>query len=261
MAEPSIIKPTSKLVTPINPGASGNGVNTDPDDTEAQLASSASPVATLAAPEAEAHEAEAVDQTPSGDDADIRELWTDDGLNDPLTTERYHKVPIGKSKSFFRTHPDKKYRRKCEILVLKSENSIGEEYYLIGPKMKGKIDEARPCTLVTVVDRLGYPRLWPLLEPRDGENDNDAWISARAAARQGLEKWIKILWKGRAFVTREAEKGYAPNPDWSKLPPFSELIRTAFGEHGVIRDESHAVYRQLFGKSATTDADSDDPLS
>src|SRR5262245_15411452 len=102
--------------------------------------------------DAEAEVSNGADDSASKDyDADIRALWTDDGLNDPLTTEHFHKIPIGKPKDFFRVHPAKEYRRKCEILVLRPENSVGEEYYLIGPKMLGKIDEARPCTLITVV--------------------------------------------------------------------------------------------------------------
>jgi hypothetical protein len=209
-------------------------------------------------PEAAASNGAAEPQPLSNDsDADFRDLWIDDGLGDPLTTEHYHKVPVGKPTDFFRVQPDKAYRRKCEILVLKSENSIGEAYYLIGPKIRGKIDEARPCTLITVVDRLGHPRLWALKEPRGGESDNDAWSSARAVAREGLTKWVKLVWRGRAYYSRDAEEGYAPDPNWTKLPSFSDLIRAGFGGHGIINDESHSVYRDLFGIAKTPVGDAD----
>jgi hypothetical protein len=210
--------------------------------------------------ESSSHVGNGLDPTAAGIDADIESLWTDDGLNDPLTVENFNRVLVGKPRNFYRTAPDKAYRRKCVILVIKSENSVGEEYFLVGDKMRGKIDEARPCTLVTVVDRVGYPRLWPLIEPRDGENDNDAWVSARAGARVGLARWTKLLWRARAYYTRDAEDGYAPDPDWSKLPPFADLIKSAFGEHGIINDESHPVYRALVGKpptSAPADLDAD----
>jgi hypothetical protein len=84
--------------------------------------------------------------------------------------------------------------------------------------------------------------------PRDGQHDNDAWSSARAAARAGIDKWTKLVWSSRAYVTREAKPGYAPDPDWSKVPSWDELIQLGFGEDGIIRDESHPVYRDLFGE-------------
>lgn len=83
--------------------------------------------------------------------------------------------------------------------------------------------------------------------PREGERDNEAWKTARAAARVGLERWVKLLWAKRAYKTREAQPGYAPDPDWTKLPTFNELVRVAFGQHGVIENEQHPIYRELFG--------------
>ena len=65
--------------------------------------------------------------------------------------------------------------------------------------------------------------------PRDGEKDNDAWESARAAAKVGLERWVKLVWKRQSYVTRDALVGYAPDPDFSKLPSFDELCTLAFG--------------------------------
>ena len=125
--------------------------------------------------------------------------------------------------------------------------------------MRGKIEEARPCTLVAVVYRDGTPRLWPLKFPRDGERDNEAWTSARSAARKAMDRWVKLVWSSRTYQTREAQPGYAPDPDWSKLPDYNELVKLAFGEKGIIRDESHPVYRDLLG-SAPSKADRDDDI-
>ena len=104
---------------------------------------------------------------------------------------------------------------------------IDETHYILAPAMHGQIPEARPCTLVTVVYRDGTPRLWPIKFPKEGEHDNEAWITARAAAKAAIEKWVKLVWVRRAYMTRDALPGYAPDPDFSKLPPFNELVQLA----------------------------------
>jgi hypothetical protein len=195
--------------------------------------------------------------TPVSDATDIASLWFDPALGDGIVDVSLHSVPVGKPKDFFRTVTDHSYRRRTEIYVHKPEGVIEEITYVIGPTMRGKIPEARPCTLVTVVYRDGTPRLWPVKHPKAGERDNDAWVTARAAARVGMDRWVKLVWVGRAYQTREALPGYAPDPDFSKLPQFDELVRLAFGEGGIIKDESHPIFRELFGmpqKAAASDA-------
>ena len=179
--------------------------------------------------------------------ADIEALWFDPKLGDGIVDVTLHSVAVGKPKDFFRTVVDPAYRRRAELYTHKPEGVIDEQHYIIARPMRKKIEEARPCTLVTVVYRDGTPRLWPIPFPRDGERDNEAWISARVAAKIAMEKWVKLLWARRAYQTREAQPGYAPEPDFSKLPPFNDLVRLAFGENGIIRDEQHAIYRELFG--------------
>jgi hypothetical protein len=197
---------------------------------------------------------------PPSDTDDIAALWDDPGIGDPLTTEQVHSVPIGKPRDFFRTHPGASHRKVCEIYVHKSENTIGDEFFLIGAEMKGEIPEARPCSLVCVVDRLGMPRLWPIMRPRPGERDNAAWATSREIAKKGLSTWVKMILHGRSFISREADAGYAPEPDWSKLPPFDELALKAFGPSGIIRDKMHPMYRALFGK-VTKSGEAGDDLS
>jgi hypothetical protein len=196
-------------------------------------------------------------ETPK-DAADFASLWQDPSLGDGITTGHFHTIPVGKPKNFFRTHPDQAYRRRTEIYVHKPEGVIDEQTFIIAPSMQGRIEEATPCTLVAVMYRDGTPRLWPIKHPRDGEKDNESWISARSSARTGIDRWIKVIWKGNRYVTRDALPGYAPDPDWSKLPTFDELAALAFGEHGVIRDTDHPMYRELFGsplEEATDDGD------
>ena len=120
-----------------------------------------------------AEEAEPKTATPNDTD-DFASLWLDPGLGDGITSDSWHTVPAGKPKDFFRTVPDPAYRRRTEIYTHKPEGAIDEQHYIIAPSMRGLIDEAQPCTLVTVVYRDGSPRLWLVKLPKDGSRDNEA---------------------------------------------------------------------------------------
>ena len=200
-------------------------------------------------------------KTTPDDAKDIELLWLDPALGDGLVDVHYHEIPVGKPKNFFRVNPDPAYRRLTEIYTHKVDGEIEEQNYIIAKPMRGRIDEARRCTLVTVVYRDGSPRLWPLKLPKESEKDNEAWSSARKAAKLAMEKWVKLVWQKRSYLTRDALAGYAPEPDWSKLPPFDELIELAFGKHGIIRDEDHRIVQDLFGAPPSKRSDDDDGLS
>ena len=181
------------------------------------------------------------------DAKDLDSLWVDPGLGDGITTANFHTVPVDKPKTFFRTHPDSTFRRRTAVYTHKVEGVIGEQHYIVAPAMRGLIEKARPCTLVCVVYRDGSPRLWPIKFPNEGEHDNEAWMSARSAAKTAIDRWVRIVWIGRSFQTREAQPGYAPDPDWSRVPPWDELVTLGFGAHGIIRDKDHPIYHEQIG--------------
>jgi hypothetical protein len=189
------------------------------------------------------------------DALDLSDLWLDTGLGDGITETVRYNIPLGKPRDFFQMCPDPAYIRQVEIYKHKTEDTIEESYYVFAGRMKGSLEEAAPYTLIVCAYRDGTPRIWPLRVPKEGERDNDAWTSARAAARASIDKWVKLLWVGRMFTTREAKTGYAPEPDWKKLPPFEELMIKAFGEKNIIRDSSHSMYRNLIGDKPTGDDD------
>ena len=197
---------------------------------------------------------------PTASDAlDIDDLWLDTSLGDGITDTRQTTIPIGKPKDFFRVCPLPGYRRRTELYVHKVEGQIEEKSYIVAPPMRGKITEARNVTLVVCIYRDESLRVWALKHPNANEKDNEAWKSARRVARIAMDKWVKLLWLRKSYLHREAPPGYAPDPDYSKLPPFDEIIRVAFGEHGIIRDETHPIYRELFGLPANrADGDGDD---
>ena len=113
--------------------------------------------------------------------------------------------------------------------------------------MRGLIEEARLATIVTCIYRDGSVRLWPLKRPKTGEKDNEAWISARAAAREAMTEWVRLVWVRRAYEIRKAQPGFASEPDWAKLPEFDQLMKLAVGPNGIMRDTNHPIYRELIG--------------
>src|SRR6266568_1430705 len=84
---------------------------------------------------------------------DIGRLFEPD-LGDPITESAILNVPIGKPRDFFRTHPDRTYRRRTTIYTHKPEGVVETQYFIVAPAMQGLIDEARPCNLVVIVDRV-----------------------------------------------------------------------------------------------------------
>ncbi len=203
-----------------------------------------------------------IEVVPPPDDAlDLSDLWLDTSLGDGLTGVRWHSVPVVKPRDFFRVPPDTKWRRRVEIYTHKPEGAIEEQNFIVHKRMWGRIEEARPALLVTCVYRDGSPRLWALKGPKAGEKDNDAWTSARNAARTAMTKWVRLVWVRRAYQTREAQPGYAPEPDWQSLPSFEQLVTLAFGAEGVIADPSHFMFRELMGAPQPADNDDDDDAS
>ena len=180
------------------------------------------------------------------DALDLSDLWLDPALGDGIT-ETCATASGSVSAGFFPNHPDKSFRRPIEIYRHRPEGQIEDEFFALAGNMKGTLEEAAPYSLVTCIYRDGTSRLWPVRMAKDGERDNEAWTSARAAAREGIDKWIKLLWVGMAFTFRIAQHGYAPDLDWSWLPSFEDLLLKAFGSKGIIRDTSHPVYRNLIG--------------
>ena len=148
--------------------------------------------------------------------------WDSPVLGDGITSEEILNVPVGKPKNiFFRTHPKEEYRRRAFIYVHKVEGVIGDETFIVTHEMRELMTlEAQPCTLVTIVDREGRPRIWPIKLPKSTDKDNDAWKTARTIAKQGIDRWVKAVWDGRAYKPRTTAELIAFNvPTACRHPP------------------------------------------
>src|SRR3954470_14075106 len=64
----------------------------------------------------------------ASDTADLSDLWVDTGLDDALTQNTWHNIPVGRPMGYFRVHPDKAWRRKVEIYAHKPEGQFADQY-------------------------------------------------------------------------------------------------------------------------------------
>ena len=232
-----------------------NGAGETPPPADAKSNGEGAPPDAAAQP-ASAKQGKAKAYKPPPDATDLSGLFVDAEQGDPLTETIIHGIAVDKPKDFFRVHPDPSYRRRCYIYTLKVEGQVEEHNYIVAEPMRDLVPEAKLCLVTCCIYRNGTLRLWLLKLPREGEKDQLAWSTARAAARNALTKWTKIVWVGSKYDTREALEGYAPDPDVSKVPPFERLVELAFGAHGVIRSPDHLVYReQILGAAAEKSGD------
>jgi hypothetical protein len=189
---------------------------------------------------------------PQDDLGDMERLWVNPLHGDGITSPGLLNIPVGKPGryEFIRAHPDEGYRRCAVVVPVKDREGFEETFYLVQQDLAAKLElDGKPYILCTVIDRLGNLRIWPVRLPAEGEKDNKWWESARLAVRRAIDIWLRVI-PGRAgYATIDAEPGYAPEPDWSKVKPFNELIKIAFGEVGIIKSMDHPVVRELFGKS------------
>src|SRR5262245_61464446 len=201
--------------------------------------------------------------TNGADGFDIKSLYWSTGIGDPLAQTGVGVVFVGRPTGYFRVDTRVEYRKWCELLTFKAEGAIEKQLFIIAPRMRGMIDDARRTLLVTAVDRVGNPMLIPLTYPKDDERDFIAWSSMREVAKAAQTNWVKARWAGSnaGFAPKVADPGFAPDPDFSKLPPFEELMERAFKGQSIIHDESHAVYREVMGKAGVGRRFSDDDFS
>src|SRR5262245_35871398 len=97
-------------------------------------------------------------QATLNDTDDIESLWSSPSITDDLAVTALHTVAVGKPKDYFRVIPDRAYRKRCDLYLHKPEDQIEREYYIVAPSMKDRFEGARPCLIVTVINRVGTPK-------------------------------------------------------------------------------------------------------
>lgn len=110
--------------------------------------------------------------------------------------------------------------------------------------------DVTPTLLVVCVSRNSpIPFLWPLTLPGVDGRPNRWHESAIEAANVAETQWTKVVadMPAGCYVPNVA-RGNLPEPDWSEIPPISELLRLSFKDR-LIAKPDHPVLRRLRGES------------
>ena len=104
----------------------------------------------------------------------------------------------------------------------------------------GVLPNVKTFNFYTVVDHQGEYGLWYInMYPGTWKD------SALEMMRECVKRWVKIVASKDRFdyITPEAT---LPEPDWSGLPPFADILALAFKDN-VVKDANHPVIRKLLG--------------
>jgi hypothetical protein len=145
---------------------------------------------------------------------------------------------------FVRVHPDPAYRENFAMIELKDER----EDYLVLPNVVPLLPgEVVYKTIFTAINRQGIVFLWPARLPSADDKPNAWWVSARDAAERAMTRWLRVranMSLGAYEIT--VAESEIPDPDWSGVEPFQDLLRIAYGPRLVI-DLDHPVVKRLRG--------------
>jgi hypothetical protein len=196
------------------------------------------------------------DAVPPSDLDEIERLWTNPQHAQTLTGRSIHTIPVKRpsTTTFIRVHPEPSYQRSGSVIVDEEEGGFDRTLYLLLPGLEQHLPfDVKPFTLCLAIDRASGLYIWPIRDPKTGEKDNSHWASERQCALHAMRFWCRVVSTRNGKQTVDAPLDYAPDPDWSRVPPFNQLIKTAFGETGIIREINHPVLLKLLGKKQRGD--------
>jgi hypothetical protein len=155
-------------------------------------------------------------------------------------------VPVRRPspQDFVRVNANPAYRVKFGVIELKDDR----EDYLVVPHLVPQLPgEVVFKTIFTAINRQGVVFLWPVRLPGLEDKPNAWWHSALEAAELAMTEWVRI----KANMSLGAYEMFTaasevPDPDWSELESFQDLLRIAFRGR-LIDNLDHAVIKRLRG--------------
>jgi len=151
---------------------------------------------------------------------------------------------------FVRVHPSASYRMGG-VLTL-TDTDTGEINY-VSPDLELPEfieSQTRVTDLYAAQMHDGSFFIWPV-----HRSDTTWYRAAKQAVATAMRKWIAVVARRSANTYDLIEPEEAiPEPDWSALPPFMEMVESAFDGHMITRTD-HPLLRRLRGFRDDDDAE------
>jgi len=171
-----------------------------------------------------------------------------------LNAKKSYSAPVGKrvqatyplqkppKNKFVRVHPSSEYRLNGVLTLTDLDTS---EIYYVSPDLKLPAfieSQTRVTDLFAAQMSDGSMFIWPL------HRSETSWYrAAKAAIRIAVSKWVAVVARRAANTYDLVEpEDSIPEPDWSSLPPFAEMLESAFEDH-MVTSLDHAFLRKLRG--------------
>lgn len=156
------------------------------------------------------------------------------------------RVPVARpsKQTWFRTHPDPEWFLQAYLLEWEED---GTQFFVMPEIAIDLGAELKRVVLRTVVTAQGTASLWPIRMPNADGTDNEWFISARAAAREAENAWIRIVAnrQARGYDVFRAQADFG-EPVWP-AEGFEGLLKTAFAGK-IIDSVEHPVVLRLLGR-------------
>ncbi len=155
-------------------------------------------------------------------------------------------VPVRKPhrQEFIRVHANPTFRGDFAQIELKEDREL---YLVAGPElMVALVNEITHVSIFTAINRQGVTFLWPVPLPRPDGKEIIWHTSAREAAREATDKWVKVAANmGLGAYDITVAEGIRTEPNWPDAN-FQELIRIAYRDR-LITSLDHPVVKRLNG--------------
>ena len=143
---------------------------------------------------------------------------------------------------FVRVHPSSEYRLNGVLTLTDLDTS---EIYYVSPDLSLPAfieSQTRVTDLFAAQMSDGSMFIWPL------HRSETSWYrAAKAAIRVAVSKWVAVVARRAANTYDLVEpEDSIPEPEWSSLPPFGELLESAFEDH-MVTSLDHPFLRKLRG--------------